>query len=319
MIIKKQHISKQKGGRNLEYQKFIGVILQEVQKAAGEEAKVSVNHILKNNIPCVDGLTILRKGENVAPAIWLRPFFSQYQCGTSIDRIAEEILEYHAGMEKPARYDMSFYTDYEKVKGHIACKLVHAGMNKALLTEVPHRYFLDLAVVYYYKLECETFGNASILVKNEHLKFWKITEKELDQAALANMPELLPAELLSLAALVDEMTDRSAGYLLSQAVPMYVLTNREKYFGAAEILLPSVCRRIGEKLESDYYILPSSIHECMIVPVLDGLTPEGLHEMVKEINEEHVAQEEILGDSVYLYTRSGSLLTIACSESGTDE
>ena len=59
MIIKKQHISKQKGGRNLEYQKFIGVILQEVQKAAGEEAKVSVNHILKNNIPCVDGLTIL--------------------------------------------------------------------------------------------------------------------------------------------------------------------------------------------------------------------------------------------------------------------
>ena len=41
--------------------------------------------------------------------------------------------------------------------------------------------------------------------------------------------------------------------------------------------------------------------------------------MVKEINEEHVAQEEILGDSVYLYTRSGSLLTIACSESGTDE
>ena len=47
MIIKKQHISKQKGGRNLEYQKFIGVILQEVQKAAGEEAKVSVNHILK--------------------------------------------------------------------------------------------------------------------------------------------------------------------------------------------------------------------------------------------------------------------------------
>lgn len=315
----KETYIKQKGGRNLEYQKFVGVIQQEVQKAAGEETKVSVNHILKNNIPCVDGLTILRKGENVAPAIWLRPFFSQYQCGTSIGRIAEEILEYHANMEKPARYDMNFYTDYEKVKNHIACKLVHAGMNKALLKEVPHRYFLDLALVYYYKLECDTFGNASILVKNDHLKLWGITEKELNQAALLNMPELLPAELLSLAALVDEMTNRSAGYLFSQTVPMYVLTNKEKYFGAAEILLPSVCRKIGEKLQTDYYILPSSIHECMIVPVLDGLTPEGLHEMVKEINEEHVAQEEILGDSVYLYTRSGGLLTIAWKEEKTEE
>ena len=97
------------------------------------------------------------------------------------------------------------------------------------------------------------------------------------------------------------------------------MKNKEKYFGAAEILLPSVCRKIGEKLQTDYYILPSSIHECMIVPVLDGLTPEGLHELVKEINEEHVAQEEILGDSVYLYTRSGGLLTIAWKEEKTEE
>lgn len=298
----------------MEYQKFVDVIQREVQKVAGEEANVRVSHILKNNISCVDGLTILQKGENVAPAIWLQPYFSQYQCGASIDRITEEILEYHANMEKPSRYDMSFYTDYEKVKNHIACKLVHAGMNEAMLKEVPHRYFLDLAVVYYYKMENETFGNASILVKNEHLKFWQITEKELNQRALANMPDLLPANLLSLAALVDEMTNRSTGYLFSPNVPMYVLTNREKYFGAAEILLPSVCKRIAEKLQADYYILPSSIHECMIVPVLDGLMPKGLHEMVKEINEEHVAQEEILGDSIYLYTQSAELLTIAWKE-----
>ena len=122
---------------------------------------------------------------------------------------------------------------------------------------------------------------------------------------------------VSLAALVDEMTDRS-GYLLSQAVPMYVLTNREKYFGRQEFCFPSVCRRIGEKLKPIIIFCLSSIHECMIVPVLDGLTPEGLHEMVKEINEEHVAQEEILGIP-YISIRSGNLLTIACSESGTDE
>ena len=61
---------------------------------------------------------------------------------------------------------MSFYTDYEKVKLHCLLQTgAYRNRQKALLTEVPHRYFLDLAVVYYYKLECETFGNASILVK----------------------------------------------------------------------------------------------------------------------------------------------------------
>ena len=294
----------------MEYQEFIGLIRQNVQNAAGKEAKVSVSHILKNNSPCVDGLTILRKGDNVSPAIWLRPFFSQYQYGVSIDQITEEILEYHARTEKPTRYDMTFYTNFEMVKDHIACKLIHAGMNQALLQEVPHRYFLDLAVVYYYKMDDSTFGSASILVKKDHLKIWKITEKELDQIALENMPELLETEFISLAGLIHEMTG-CAEQLFQQAVPMYVLTNREKYFGAAKILLPSVCRQIAEKLQNDYYILPSSIHECIIVPVLEGLTAQSLHEMVKEINEEHVAEEEVLSDSVYLYTRSVELLTLA--------
>lgn len=298
----------------MEYQEFVSVIREKVQIAAGKEANVSVSHILKNNIPSVDGLTILRKGENISPAIWLRPFFGQYQYGISIDKIAEEILEYHARAERPTACDVSFYTDYEQVKKQIACKLVHAGMNEAMLREVPHRYFLDLAVVYYYKMEHPSFGNASILIKNDHLAIWNITPDELDRDAMRNMPDLLPFEFVSLADLIDELTGRSAEYLFQQSVPMYVLTNCEKYFGAAVLLQESVRKEIGQKLRSDYYILPSSIHECIVMPILDELDPQLLHEMVKEINQEHVAEEEILSDSVYRYSRSEDLLTIACCE-----
>ena len=94
---------------------------------------------------------------------------------------------------------------------------------------------------------------------------------------------------------------------------MYVLTNTEKSFGASAVLFPAVLKAVREHLQSDYYVLPSSIHECIIIPADENLNPAALHEMVKEINEEHVAPEELLGDSVYFYSQKKQRLEIVYS------
>ena len=318
----------------MEYQEFVEQIKQKVTEQAEEGSKVSVSRILKNNLEPVDGLTILHQGENVARAIWLNPLYQKYEYGIPVERIAEEILEYHKKERQEGVCDLSFYTDFSKVQNHIACKLVHYGMNRTLLEEVPHRAFLDLAVVYYYRVEDERFGNASILVKNDHMRIWHTDPETLHALAMRNTPRLLPYELTDILELIRQISNVDPGMIrqisdadpgmlrqisnadpgmLRQDPPMYVLTNTEKSFGASAILFPAILQAVRARLQSDYYVLPSSIHECIIIPSDKQLDPEALHEMVKEINEEHVAPEELLGDSVYRYSQKSQRLEIVFS------
>ena len=318
----------------MEYQEFVEQIKQKVTEQAEAGSKVSVSRILKNNLEPVDGLTILHQGENVARAIWLNPLYQKYEYGIPVERIAEEILEYHKKERQEGVCDLSFYTDFSKVQDHIACKLVHYGMNRTLLEEVPHRAFLDLAVVYYYRVEDERFGNASILVKNDHMRIWHTDPETLHALAMRNTPRLLPYELTDILELIRQISNVDPGMIrqisdadpgmlrqisnadpgmLRQDSPMYVLTNAEKSFGASAILFPAILQAVRARLQSDYYVLPSSIHECIIIPSDEQLDPEALHEMVKEINEEHVAPEELLGDSVYRYSQKSQRLEIVFS------
>ena len=296
----------------MEYQEFVEQVKQKVAEQVEAGSKVNVSRILKNNLEPVDGLTILHQGENVARAIWLNPLYQKYEYGVPVERIAEEILEYHKKERQEGTCDLSFYTDFAKVQDHIACKLVHYGMNRALLEEVPHRAFLDLAVVYYYRVEDSRFGNASILVKNDHMRLWHTDPETLHALAMRNTPRLLPYEFTDILELICQISEADPG-MLRQELPMYVLTNTEKSFGASAVLFPAVLKAVREHLQSDYYVLPSSIHECIIIPADENLNPAALHEMVKEINEEHVAPEELLGDSVYFYSQKKQRLEIVYS------
>lgn len=287
----------------MEYLEFLEQIKEKVQDRAGESARVNVNTIYKNNIHPLDGMTILRKDENVSPAIYLQDYYELFEQGVSIDRIAEEILEYHEMNQKAGRFDVSFYGDFEKVQERIAFRLIHYEKNIELLREIPHRRFLDLAVVYYYKLDSELFGSASILVRNTHMEMWGTGEEELYRLAWENTLRLLPCKFMDVVDLIRELARPGRELDLYQEIPLFVLSNEEKNFGAALIVYPHILEMVGEKLGMDYYVLPSSIHECIIIPAVSGLEAEVLHGLVREMNEEHVEPEEVLGASVYCYRR----------------
>src|SRR5699024_7535782 len=123
---------------------------------------------------------------------------------------------------------------------------------------------------------------------------------------------ILPAELFTMRHALNEIVGSAEagsdeGNLLDggdgERDRMYVLTNRMRSYGAACIAYPYIPGMIGETLGSDYYILPSSVHEVMIVPACGGLDGEELEEMVREINATQVAEEEVLSDHIYYYER----------------
>ena len=66
---------------------------------------------------------------------------------------------------------------------------------------------------------------------------------------------------------------------------------------------PHVLEMIGEILKEDFYILPSSIHEVIILPKSKGIAKEELDAMIQDINHTQVDTEEVLSDHSYLYER----------------
>lgn len=298
----------------MEYQNFLEQIRDSVQKRVGEGSTVRLASVLKNNRNCVDMITILNGGSNVAPAIHIAPFYRKYLDGTSVEELARQIVEFHGRYSGEENYDLSFYLDFAQVRKRVVCRLVNYERNRELLRQVPHRRFLDLAVIYYYKLEDNTFGDAGILVKNEHMEMWDADPEELDDAAMSNTARLMPYECICIADVIREMTGIRIEETSDDSIPMYVLTNTEKSFGAAVILYRTVLEAVGEQLKNDFFVLPSSVHECMVVPVMEGFQPKELREIVCEINEECVAEEEILGDSVYRYYREEKKLLAVASE-----
>lgn len=153
--------------------------------------------------------------------------------------------------------------------------MLNRELNRELLEDVPHREFLDLAVVFYFQGAVPGFTEGRVLIHDSHLKVWGIDEEMLYQRALHNALKNKKSIFCSMEEILmgiweaEEKTDFSLEEhrSFSTGIPLYVLTNQEKYLGASTLLYPGVLEEIFRKLSRDFYVLPSSIHECIIVPV----------------------------------------------------
>lgn len=286
----------------MDYKEFLEEIEEAVRRKAGTQVKVAVSRALKTNRNYIDQISLLADGMNISPAIPLDVYYEQYRCGKSIDFLAESIWALYEKSDQKGSADVSFYSDFEKVKLQIACKLINYNKNEELLRHVPHRRFHDLAIVYYCRTEHTVLGKGSILIQSDHLKQWDTDADHIHEAAFFNTMRILPYRIYDIADILEESFGRLRREEDTRHAQMYVLTNSEKYWGAVSIIYGGVLEKIAEKIGKDYFVLPSSIHECMIVPEADGLKKEELHQMVREINRSCVAQEDILGDSIYYYS-----------------
>lgn len=147
------------------------------------------------------------------------------------------------------------------------------------------------------------------MIRTEHLEMWQVSKEKLFADAMENMPHLYPADFMNMAAVLREIYHDPAG-LLSISFPMYVLTNTERLNGASSLLYEGQMEKIAAELGKDYYVLPSSIHEVIIMPKNEKGTDENyLSQMVDEINHEQLAREEILSNHAYLYHADTGELT----------
>ena len=301
-----------------DYDEFEEKIVDCVRARLDQEVGIEITEVTKNNGVVLKGLSLKESDSSISPTIYLERYYAGYRDGRSMEEIADEIVDvYHRG-NLGAFFDVADFLDFEKAKKRIVYKLVNYEKNKVLLKQIPHKPFLDMAVVYYYLLENDRLENATILIYNNHLESWNVTLNEIDQLAKENTPLLLKADLRSITEVLYQIirsrNEEDAEKFLeleneTESDPiMYVLSNKSKIFGAAAILYDDVLKNFSEKVQKDLYILPCSVHEVILIPKEESMEWEKLQEMVKEVNSTQVEDVEILSDSVYCYQRGNDAL-----------
>lgn len=298
----------------MEYKEFVEYIKMNAGYIAGEGGNITINHVIKNNGCEMDGLVIMEKGKDIAPTIYLDSFYELYTNGENIKNIIRQIEVIYEQNKNNVTFDVNILKHFDTIKDKIVYKVVNYRSNEKLLEQVPHKRILDLAVVFYCLLDNEYGISATALIYNNNLKNWNVTIDDVYKAALKNTPDLLHSKISSMAALFEKCGVNVDGEEvdLKDYVPsdMYVLTNESKLNGAACILYENVLYDFAQKLGADLYILPSSVHEVILLPKLSMFEKDELVNMVKEVNTEGVAADEVLSDHVYEYNRTERLITM---------
>ena len=289
------------------YELFIEKVVEAVKNEVGTGFDVTVNKVTKNNNLVLDGLVIKATTSNIAPTIYLNSYFDKFSDGVmDLDDVVESIIDTYS-RHNSVTFDVSTFTDFDAVKNRICYKLVNTASNKNLLKDVPNRQLFDLSVVYYVMVAVEDDATGSILIHNNHLSFWDVTEDDLYKEATINTEKLLPAGIKSMFDTLSEMVDMED--LPNTDDFMYVLTNKEKLQGASTILYPDVLSTFADRKNANLWLLPSSIHEWIIVCDDGNMNRETLSEMIQEVNSTQLAVDEILSDHPYYYNRTTKVLS----------
>lgn len=294
---------------------FAGAVKKALETVYGAECSVELRDVTKNNNCCLTGLCIRKDDDNMAPVIYLDAFYEEYlQRGISIEEVCEEVIHTYKISKTNHKFNTSGVMDFYQVKDKICFKLVNTQRNQELLADVPHIKFLDLAIIYFILISKDSAGMDTIMVRNNIINMWDVDADELYIIALRNTQRLFRGTVSPISSVISEMINSDANdYSIedifdmevggADAIPMYVATNVDKINGAAVIFYDNLLKEFADRIHSDFFILPSSIHEVLLVPVSFGADERGLAAMVRDVNATQVAADEVLSDNVYRYNR----------------
>ena len=313
---------------NLNYEEFKEKIKDDIKDYMDEKYKdceVVIRKVNKTNRE-VDGLNMLDIPglKNATPTLYVNDLYEKYeQTGDyeEVARMAAETMEY--GIKSFNSQIKEECLDTSKLKDKVFFSLINAEQNRELLNTVPHREFEDLAIVYRWNIGSDSMGTYTNLVNNDLAEKEGLTENDLYNAANKNTKELFPVLVKNMNEVISEIIfgdSELSGEMEEEFKEvmmetqdersMYVITNESKLFGAASMLYEEPLHELAEKIGSDLYILPSSIHEVIAVSADFG-SPDEWAEMVYEINMDQVDINDRLSNQVYCYDKDLRTLRIA--------
>lgn len=301
----------------MNFEQFVEEVKAEMKYYLPEEyknAEIEIMNHEKLNESYV-GLVVRNEGQMIAPTINLNKYYEMYLDNEpDFDYVMHDMTD--LVQVQPIQIDMSIFTNYEAAKDHLFIRVSDAERNSEVLEGLPHRQVENLAITYHIAAEISGDGIGSAPVTKKMLEMYGVTEAQLEADALANSPKLFPAKVEALGDMMDKMmredmrrsgmSDEEIDTMmhemgLDNPTPLTVVTNDQQMNGAAVLFYPGQMEKLGESLKGDFFILPSSTHEVLILPDDGQMTYQDLKAMVMEVNSTQVRPEERLADDVYHY------------------
>ena len=274
----------------MNYEQFVEKLQECIAKRLQEDEKVERQEVLKNNGQKLIGFTIQRQGETVVPIIYLEEFYQRYLRGEKEECLTEEIMLLRNSVAFSVCEEYGWIRDFQKIQNRIVYRLVNFEKNSELLKEVPHLSMLDFAAIFCAIISEGISLDYVLLIRNEHLQLWKIPITVLYETARTNTPRRCPPIFRPISSFIGEL-----------GTPLWVLTNEQGSYGASVLLYPGILQKIHEKLQDNYYLLPSSVHEFLILPKRHAAFCSDLKEIVFEANRTVIEQGEFLSDNIYYF------------------
>lgn len=301
---------------NTEIAEYIKNHIREYLPPEYQEAHITLEEVTKGNDRRLTGLLIRNDGEITVPTIYLEPYTKQLAQGRPMNEIMREIVQIRTEQDTRIPFEVSDLMNYGQVKPMLTIRLCDPEQNREYLKDKPFTPCGELAAVYRIQVMESKEGVASAVVTDRMMELWGVTKEQLHQDAVAAETARSPVCFYSMEDMMDEIMFSSKPENLFErtepldaaTMPMYVLTNTSKVNGSGILARDGVLDKIGELLGKNFYVLPSSIHEVLIVPDNDDMQARELESMVKEVNATQVAPANLLSDKVQYYDRAAKTL-----------
>lgn len=295
---------------------FAESVLEKLKEVLEGIYVVSPVSVMRNNDVLLHGIQIKHRDKNIAPIMYLDELFKQE---VTVDDAVQWVLNtlYNSQADD---IDTTDLVKYENVKSRIRGKLINYELNKEYLQDKIYFKFLDLAVVFCIQvhLDIDNTENAVIVINRSLFSVWDINEAQLFEVAKENMSKYEEYSFTSMFDVLLALQQNSQVAACDiedypESCGLYVLSNKQKVVGASVILNPNVLKEVSEILQDDLVLLPSSIHEWLVLKKSEVNTVgdiQGLYEMVKAVNDNEVAHEDLLSYNVYTYNRETDRMCI---------
>ena len=316
-------------GQIMDIKEFQKKLIEKINEKT-ENAVIEAKEVIGNNGVKRHGLVMKGTTQYTNPVIYIDKEYERYSDEEEIDDIYDisqriiQIYELSKNEDIGQEEMVKNINDWNWAKNKVMFTLVNTDKNKEVLKAVPSTPFLDLSYTYYIQLQNCNFENGNVRIKNEYLDRWDITLEELHKQAVKNLMKFTEEEMEPMVDVVlkilfegnNEFKEEGTKFIRevkseSEYSEMHVLSTTSHIYGAVYMFYSSKIKALADKLDSDLYILPSSIHELILIPVLENEEVETLREMVNQVNEESVENIDYLSDNVYRFNRNTEEICIA--------
>lgn len=244
-------------------------------------------------------------------SVHVEELYVAYQNGIRLNTIVDYICSDVLHAKSIYVYDKTKeLMDYDTAKSRLFVRLINYDRNADILRDVVHKTLGDIVFTVYAIVDENEFGIVSTKVLKSMVKKWDKNEDDIFNEAIKNTYYLTPPRIYKWECVLCDESYAGESFMndedicdLDKSFSGNILSTTRKTNGAVAVFLPGVAERIAELLDSDFYMVFTSIHEVMIHSTGSGVDPKDLKLVLQDTLRKVTPSSDYLTEKIYKYNR----------------